>query len=363
MRNPLIPYALICLGLPLAAQTAPEPPPQEPVYFTEPEQPWWIPKGHLILTAERIPAVGDPMAPGVDRLRAHLELGWKTTWGVAVGEVAFRAGLGSDGNTFNSSRYDQEPSNGVWLKRASVAFPVARERVFGELTLGLQSNPLLSQESLWDHDLALVGAGLRAAFRREEAGIQEAGIRAVKGRVRTFPDADVDLTAVQGVVRFEVGNWIWTGHAGRWELAWEAGAHRNRSALRSNGAGLQRMRLDAVGMGLQATGSWPWELKAIQHRNPATGESGKEAQVWLGSRARVWRPQTGYIWQQYAFTGTLMPVNGDEWWFTRAAWGPRYMLVLPLPHRCRLTLSHMKQRWDGAEGTVERTALTLLWQF
>jgi hypothetical protein len=233
----------------------------------------------------------------------------------------------------------------------------------GELTLGLQTNPLLSQESLWDHDLALVGVGLRAAFRREEVGIQEAGIRAVKGRVRTFPDAAVDLSAVQGVVRFEVGNWTWTGHAGRWELAWDAGMFRNRSVINPYDTGPQRLRLDAVGMGVQATGSWPWEFKAIHHRNPASGETGKEAQAWLGSRTRAWHPQIGYIWQQYDFTGTFMPVNGDEWWFTRGARGPRYMLVLPLPHRCRLTLSHLKQRKDGDYEPVKRTALSLLWQF
>lgn len=350
-------------SLPLAGQATPEPAAQEPVYFSEQETPWWMPKGQLDVTSERIRIV--PYYPNLrlDRSRARLELGWKSALGFGVGEVALRSSLGSDGNAFNAPRYDQEPSNGVWLQRASITLPVARESYFGELVLGLQGNPLLSQESLWDHDLALVGVGLRAAFRQEEAGVQEAGLRMVKGRVRTFPGETTDLTAIQGVFRFETGAYAWTAHAGRWELGWDVGRNRFKSAVDPEDTRRQNLRLDALGFGVQNTGSWPWELRGIHHRNPATGATGGEFQAWLGSRAYLWRPQLGYIWQRFDFTGTLMPVNGDEWWFTRGARGPRYLLVLPLPHQLRLTLSYLRQQRYGDDDVLERTALSLQWQF
>lgn len=355
---------ILSFGASLPAQQAPEATSQDPTYFVERAPPSrWVPEGHLLVTAERIPAVPDPEGAPVDRIRTLLDLGWKASWGMARGELILRSGLGTDGNASNVLRYDQQPSNGVWLQRASITFPMLRERWFGELVLGLQGNPLLAQESLWDHDLALTGLGFRAAYRDEAGGLQEAGIRAVSGRVRTFPGSGVDLIAVQAVLRVEVGDWGWTAHAGRWELAWDLGMHRLKSALESNQQARQRLRLDEIGLGVQVETSLPWECRGVYHRNPATGEAGGEYQLWLGARARLWRPQFGFVWQQFDFAGTFMPVNGDEWWFTRAARGPRYVVLLSLPQRWRLSLGYLRHRQDSGETPVARTTISAHWQF
>lgn len=336
---------------------------QVPAYFPETTRPWWIPGGELSGDAERIPAVPDPQGPTATRARALLQVGWLVDWGFVEVELAFRSAIGSDGNALDPLRYDQRPSNGSWLQRASLRFQIAREGGFGDLALGLQGNPLISQESLWDRDLAINGVSFRAAFRKDEFGIQEAGIRAVAGRVRTFPGAETDLMAAEGVFRIGIGGLDWTAHAGRWELRWDRGIHRF-DALPGQADSLRQVqRMDTVGIGVRSIGVWPWEVRGIHHRNPATTETGGELQAWFGARTRLWRPQIGVILQRIAPTGTFAPLNGDEWWFIRGARGPRYILVIPMPNGWRLTLSHLEQKRDGDAAPVRRTTLSVLWQF
>lgn len=351
----------LCGALEAQTQTPAETLP--PAYFSETTPAWWQPKGELSVEAERIPAVPDPEGPTATRTRALLQMGWQPSWRFLEGELAFRSALGSDGNALNGLRYDQRPSNGTWLQRAALRFQMARESGFGSVTLGLQGNPLLSQESLWDHDLALNGLGFRAAYRNDESDIQEVGIRAVAGRVRTFPDAAADLVATQAVVRLGIGGLDWTAHIAHWELRWDAGVHRFLALPGQEHALRQIQRMDAIGMGLQGQGEWPWEVRGIHHRNPATGKTGGELQAWFGARTRPWRPQLGYILQRFAPTGTFMPLYGDEWWFTQGARGPRYVLVLPLPKGFRFTLSYLEQTREDYSYPIRRTALSVLWQF
>lgn len=331
---------------------------EAPAYFTETAPPWWQPQGQLLLVAERIPAVPDPAGSAVRRVRSQLHLGWREAWGSVEGELAIRSALGSDGNAMNVFRYDHQPSNGSWLQRASLRFQAARPGGFGELVVGLQGNPLLSQESLWDHDLAVTGVGFRTAFRNEERDLQEAGLRGVAGRVRTFPNAAADLAALQGVLRVGAGGLDWTAHLSRWELRWDRGVHRFGAVPGREGEARQVQKLDAVGAAVERPGDWPWEMRGIQHRDPESGETGGEIQVWLGPRLRRWRPRLGLILQRFALSGTFMPLNGDEWWFTRGARGPRLILTLPMPGKVLLTLSHLEQTRDDLDFPVKRTALS-----
>ena len=336
---------------------------QVPAYFPETTRPWWMPGGELSGEAERIPAVPDPQGPTATRARALLQVGWLVDWGFVEAELAFRSAIGSDGNSLNVFRYDQRPSNGTWLQRASLRFQIVREGGFGSLVLGLQGNPLITRENLWDHDLAINGVGFGAAFRRNDTGIQEAGIRAVAGRVRTFTDEDADLVAVQGVFRIGIGGFDWTAHLDHWELRWDRGIHRFEAMPGQENSQRQIQRMEVIGVGVRNTGEWPWELRGIHHRNPATQETGGELQAWFGARTKAWRPQVGIILQRFASTGTLAPLNGDEWWFVRGARGPRYFLVLPMPNRLRFTLSHVEQQRDGDPYPVRRTTVAVLWQF
>lgn len=336
---------------------------QVPAYFSEAAPAWWKPKGELLWEAEIIPAVPDPEGPTATRTRVLLQVGWLADWRFMEGELAFRSALGSDGNALDLFRYDQRPSNGTWLQRASLRFQIAGDGGFGNLVLGLQGNPLISQESLWDHDLAINGVSFRAAFRRDEIGIQEAGIRAVAGRVLTFTGEDADLVAAQGVFRIGIGGFDWTAHLDHWAVRWDRGLHRFEALPGQENSLRQVQRMEVIGVGVRNTGGWPWEVRGIHHRNPATQENGGELQAWFGARTKAWRPQVGVILQRFAPTGTFAPLNGDEWWFVRGARGPRYVLVLPMPNRWRLTLSHLEQTRDGDRSPVRRTTLSALWRF
>lgn len=334
-----------------------------PTYFSEAVAPWWQPQGTLLLEVERIPSVPEPEDPPTTRTRSLLQVGWQFPGRMAEGELAFRSALGSDGNAFNLPRYDQRPSNGAWLQRAALRFQMNREGGFGTVVLGLQGNPLISQESLWDHDLALTGVGLTAAWRRDEADLQEAGLRAVVGRARTFPAGKADLAAVQGVFRFGLAGLDWTAHLDHWELRWDRGIHRFAPLPDQADSRRQSQQMDVVGLGVQSVGAWPWEVRGIQQRNPVTGETGGELQFWLGARTRTWHPQLGIILQRFAPTGTFAPVNGDEWWFTHGARGPRYLLVVPAGKRWLLSFSYLDQKLDGGYYPARRTNLSVTWRF
>ncbi|MBK8726823.1 MAG: hypothetical protein IPL96_12460 [Holophagaceae bacterium] len=338
---------------------------QEPVYFKEAPLPWWRPKGELLVEAERLPPLDEDENGGtsVDRIRSLLQLDWSPVRGSWTGELSVRAAIGSDGNRLNLLRYDQRPSNGVWLHRASVSYRAADEGRFGTLTLGLQGNPLLSQESLWDHDLGVLGVGGRMALRSEGRGLLEAGLRGVAGRVRTFPEGGAELAALQGVVRMETGPVQWTLHAGRWVLHWDAGEHRFQALDPGPQAARVSTRFDTAGGAVAGAAGWPWELKAFVQRNVETRGTGGEGQLWLGPMERRYRPRFGFILQRYAATGTAPLINGDEWWFTRAAKGPRVVMTLPLPRGLRITLHHLEHRLDGERRPVRRTGLVLSWRF
>jgi hypothetical protein len=62
-------------------------------------------------------------------------------------------------------------------------------------------------------------------------------------------------------------------------------------------------------------------------------------------------------------TGTLYPVNGDEWWFYRKARGHRADLALPLPGRWIVSAMYVRQRLDGDDYSVTRTMLVLTKRF
>lgn len=334
---------------------------QEAAYFQEERTPWWKPtSGEVSLQRERI-ASDDPPGAAIVRTRGLVKLRWEPAWSWGRFVFGTRHALGSDGNRFNVDRYDQEPSNGSRVDLAYLAVAGQSERAFGEVRLGLQDNPMLTQESLWDRDLSTAGVGGRAGFRSEAWGLSEIGVRGLAGRVRTFPGARVDVAAAQAVVRGEVGPATWTLHGGRFEVRWDADQHR-LMPLAGSAPGLrQRMAFTAAGAGLRLDFQVPLEAKWISHRNVDTRQDGEELQVFVGSRTRTWWPQAGYVWQRYGSTGTPFVVNGDDWWFVRNAKGPRWMLALPLPKRFLLQASTLRHLWLGE--TFTRTQVTLSWRF
>jgi hypothetical protein len=335
---------------------------QEPVYFPEPERSPWRPSGELLLELDRLPGLEGTPGGSDQRLRALLQVEWAGAWELGRWDLAIRGATGSDGNRLNTLRYDQRPSNGAWLHRASVRVEANRARGFGSLTAGLQGNELLSQESLWDRDLGVLGLGARWAFRDEARGVLEAGLRAVAGRVRTFPGAQVDLRAVQAVYRGEGHGLDWTLHAGWWEVRWNAGEHR--FAPVDPRTGRQTAHFEALGAGLAGAQGWGWEFKAYAQRNRASGDTGTEFQAWMGPARRTLRPRFGLIHQRYGETGTPAPVNGDAWWFVRGAAGPRAVLLLPLPGGWGTSLSHLTHRpLAGDAKALPRTVLSLTWRF
>ncbi len=282
---------------------------QEPIYFQETARPWWRPQGELRLEADRLPPLDEGDGGTILRVRSLVQLDWSKPWRSWSGDLALRAGVGSDGNQLNLPRYDQRPSNGVWLQRASITYQRQGEGGSGFLTAGLQGNPLLSQESLWDHDLAIFGVGVGLAARDEGRGLLEAGLRGIAGRVRTFPGGNVDLAAAQGVLRMETGPVQWTFHAGRWDLRWDRGVHRFEAPDRRSGNARVHVRLDAAGFALAGGSVWPWEVKAAVQRNTATGETGGEGQLWLGPLVRHYWPRLGLIQQRFAARVVVHPLG------------------------------------------------------
>lgn len=351
-------FRLIPFGLLAGALSA-----QEAQYFQETQAPSpWLPAVELRLRADRERSE-TRTGEGSDWQGARLRLRWRRTWGPATFEIGSRHWLGSDDNAAARLRYDQEPSRGSALDTARLDLEATASWGFSELRLGLQDNPLITQESLWDKDLRLTGGALKAGFRSEAAGLAEAGLRVVGGRVKTFPGHDVDLAAGQLVLRGDAGPVDWTLHADRWDLRWTTEQHRFRptpgTALGQRG----RMSFDAAGAGLAWHGEVPLEVRALRQRNRDTRKDGEEFQVFLGGRTRTWWPQAGFVWQRFDAGGTPYPVAGDEWWFINAAKGPRYLLALPLPSRWLLELSYLKHTWATTGERVNRAMLTLTRRF
>jgi hypothetical protein len=237
------------------------------------------------------------------------------------------------------------------------------EQTFGTLRLGFQENGLLTSEALWDRDLRFLGAGGIAGVRGRDGLLQEASLRAEAGRIRTILGGQVDLAAGQLVLKLDTGPWSWTAHAGRWVLSWNSGDERQRRLPGGDPAQRQRLVVDAGG----AAGKWnttlPLEARWFRSANRDTGESSEEFQVTAGSRERVYWPQASFTWQRLSSTGTLYPVNGDEWWFYRRARGPRFDLALPLPGHWIVSAVLLRQRLDGENYQITRTLLMLVKRF
>ena len=277
--------------------------------------------------------------------------------------AGIRSALGSDGNQFNALRWDQQPSNGTQVDLAHADFSWVTENTFGGLCLGIQENGLLVSQALWDRNLRLLGVEGIAGVRDAAGLVQEASLRGVTGRVRTILGGQVDVAAGQAVLKLDTGPWSWTAHAGRWDLSWDPGPVRLRPLPGHDVLGRQRMVLDAGG----ASGKWnttfPLEARWFEARNRETGETSEEVQATAGSRERIYWPQLSFTWQRLSSTGTLCPVNGDEWWFYRGARGPRFDLSLPLRHRWVATFTFLRQRADGENYQITRKMLTLVKRF
>ncbi|HEX9082105.1 MAG TPA: hypothetical protein VF768_07490 [Holophagaceae bacterium] len=335
---------------------------QEAAPFTpEPEQPW-LPRWEVTLRGDRVSDSGDP-SEGFRRMDAQLRLRWAWDLGTLRWEGGVRTATGSDGNRFNAARWDQQPSNGTQLDAARAVIERTSERAFGTLSLGFQENHLLGSQAIWDRDLRFLGAEGRAGVRDVEGRVSEAGFRAAAGRVRNPQGGDMDLAAWQAVLKLNLGAWSWTAHAGQWQLAWDPASRRLRPLPGHDPLSRQRLALDAAGAEALWNARLPLEARWFGARNRETGETSEEAQLALGSRRRVYWPQLAITWQRLSSTGTLYPVNGDEWWFYRAARGPRLDLSVPLPGNWILTLATIRQTADGENYAVTRGMVVLLKRF
>lgn len=322
----------------------------------------WRPDWELTLRGDRLSDPGDP-AGGFRRSSVQLRLRWSWTLDALRMEAGTRSAAGSDGNRFNPPRWDQQPSNGTQLDVARGRLAWATPQTFGSLSLGLQENGLLTSQEIWDRDLRFLGAEGRMGLRDAEGRVEEAGLRAATGRVRNILGGEVDLAAWQAVLKVDTGAWSWTAHAGRWTLAWDPGGRRLRRLPGRDPLARQHLALDAAGAGTRWNAILPLEARWFGARNRETGETSEEVQVLAGSRERVYWPQTAFTWQRLSSTGTLYPVNGDEWWFYRRARGPRFDLALPFPGNWVATLSYLRQTADGEGYAVSRTMLVLLKRF
>jgi hypothetical protein len=333
---------LVCL--PLAAQ--------EPGYFPEEAKNPWVPAWEFSLRHDRVAGLTGEETD-FQQTRGRLRLRW--TWESGPWEASLGSwhSLGEAPRDLDQERYENQPSSGSRLDLAQLRCSGARGSWFGDLRVGLQENLLISHESWWDKDLRVLGLGLRAGFKGEDA-LQEFGLRGISGRVPTLLGGHVDLTAVQAVLAVDTGPLSWTFHASRWDLAWDATHDRERPLPGQDPRTRQKVRLDAVGGSVVWNGPLPVEARAVSHRNPGTRDDGVEAQLWIGSRRRVWWPQADYVWQRFGRTGTFSPVNGDDWWWISNARGPRYEVALPLPAKWLFTVANIRHRWYPGEQLVTR---------
>jgi len=322
----------------------------------------WKPAWEMTLRGDRL---SDPEEASESFRRAGLQLRLRWTWDLELLrlEAGTRSAMGSDSNQLNSPRWDQQPSNGTQLDVVRAEASWATPRTFGRLSLGLQENGLMTSQSLWDRDLRFLGAGGTVGLRSSGGWLQEAGFRAAVGRVRDILGGNVDLAAGQFVLKMDTGPVSWSAHADHWELSWDPGEERLRALPGHPIDARQRMKLDAAGAGLTWHAALPLEGRWFRSRNPETGETSEEVQAIAGSRERVYWPQLAFTWQRLSSTGTLYPVNGDEWWFYRRAQGPRLDLSLPLPGNWVATLTHLRQRSGEDDYQITRTMVVLLKRF
>lgn len=325
---------------------------------------WWEPQSEVRLRLDRITEAGQG---GVDRASTRIRLRWEGTgpgrWEGFRYAFGTRSAFGSDGNRLNIRRWDQQPSNGTQLDVAHLGVEGRSERTFGDLRLGLQENRLLAPEALWGRDLRFLGLGLRAGLRDRVGRIPEAGIRFAAGRVRTLQGGDVDLAAGQAVLKIETGPVSWTVHGGRWELAWDRGFARTRPVPGHTAELRQRLRLDTYGASATWNGVLPVEIRTFGQRNRETREDSAEAQALVGSLERPYWPRLSVTWQRLSRSGTLYPVNGDQWWYYWNARGPRYEFALPLRDRWFVSLIYLRQQDYGEAYAAERRMITVTKRF
>jgi len=335
---------------------------QEVVPFPqEPPEPW-KPAWELTLRGDQL---SDPRDATESFRRAGLQLRLRWSWESEAFhlEVGTRSALGSDGNRLNAPRWDQQPSNGTQMDVARADLSWVREKSFGTLSLGFQENGLMASQAIWDRDLRYSGLGALFGVRSGGGLLQEASLRGAFGRSRNILGGQVDLAAGQIVVKLDTGPWSWSAHAGRWRLSWEAGEERLRRLPGQDPALRQQMVLDAIGAAGKWNSSFPLELRYFGSKNRDSSESSEEVQATAGSRERTYWPQASFTWQRLSSTGTLYPVNGDEWWFYRRAQGSRLDISLPLPGRWIATFTHLRQRAEGVDYPVTRRMLILVKRF
>lgn len=330
-------------------------------YFPEP-----IDRGHFAyeLTLWR-DQVQDPRTPSISFSRLGAQLRLRYTWeqdGLRL-VAGTRSAAGTDGNRFNLPRWDQQPSNGTQLDLAHADLSWVTAQTFGTLRLGFQENLLVTSQAMWDQDLRFLGAGGSAGVRDLDGLLGEASLRGAAGRVRDILGGDVDLAAVQAVLKTDVGPTSWTLHAGRWGLAWDPGSARLRRLPSGSATDRQRLVVDAGGVSGTWHSTFPLAFSWSASRDRATGETSGEAQLSVGSRERLYWPFLAYTWQRLSATGSLYPVNGDEWWFYRRARGPRVDLAVPLQGHWRVSLSVIQQRPEGVSGLSTRSLLALTRRF
>ncbi len=326
---------------------------QQPQYFQEAPRAWWKPAAELEAFHDRLefdPYTRKPIERDLLRLRLRWEFGGESdTWQVRVGSV-HRAG--SDGNRNFVPRLDNERSNGSALDLAEVRLRALSASGGIEAHAGLVENGLLSQESLYDPDLRILGGGLRLFWRHEASGLEELGLRAETGKIQLPLHGEVKLTGVQGVLRFSTGPVTWSAYGGPWKMEARQEDAANYRRQNPGGAGgiypNPEFRFDTLGAGMLWSGDVPLEVKALRHKNKDTGERGEELQVWLGSSTRPYWPRVGYIRQLLPPTGALASVNGDLWWHHANADGERYVLQLPLPKKWSLSYTVVDQRRRNA---------------
>lgn len=334
------------------------------VPFPEERPEPWTPRWELTARAERVAGViGDDGQPMGDLLRegVQLRLRWGAEWSGLDWEAGLRSAVGSDGNRNNIARWDQQPSNGTQLDLARAELYRVSEQVFGRLRVGFQELGLLTTQAVWDDDLRFLGAAVAGGYR---AGlVEEAGLRAARGRVRTvYPGNDVDLGALQAVLKLASGAHAWTFHVDRWNLAWDADEGRFQ-ALQYGGSGRQRLVLDGVGGAWRWDGPVPLEARWSGYRERSTRETSEEFTFLAGSRVRLYRPQFAFTWERLSSTGCLYPLNSDQWWYYRDAKGPRYDLHLPLRALWTVSLTYLRQRVPWTPVPAEKTLLSAVKRF
>ncbi len=330
-------------------------------FLPAPQEPW-KPAWELTFRGDRLVDPEDA-AESFRRAGVQLRLRWSWELDSLRLEAGTRSAMGSDSNRRNAPRWDQQPANGSQLDVARGVATWLTERTFSSLSLGFQENRLMTSQALWDRDLRFLGASAATGIRSADGLVQEAGLRAEAGRVRNILGGNGELAAAQVVLKLDTGAWSWSAHIDRWTLAWDPGGERLRRLPGHDPTARQRLTLDAVG----AAGKWntvvPIEARWFRSRNGTSGETSEEAQITAGSTGRSYWPMFSCTWQRLSSTGTLYPVNGDEWWFYRRARGPRFDVSLPMPGRWLASLVVLRQRTDGDAYQVTRTMVVLVKQF